>query len=229
MFCFKGNKFVFLTVFSIVLMFIIGITQAKALMSSDNFRIWADTVDSGGNRSSSGNFIIQDSVSETTSGEIIGSASFLSQTGLPAIFEEPVMIMNVSSGTLTLNPSTISSASTSAGSYTITTSTNAPFGYTVRVTEDGEFRNAQNPGLFISDVIDGAVTTGFAEYGIGITGADAAFANDRAVSNTPLIVATNNSFVTNSSVIVTHRASVSDSVSPGTFSHTVTYVAIGNY
>lgn len=212
-----------------VISLLVFVEPANAFMSSDSFRVWTDTITSGGNRSTSASFITQDTISESATGENLTSATFLAQAGLPAIFEEPVLTMAISSATLSLTPSTFDVGSVSTGSYTVTVSTNAPFGYTLTVTEDAGLQNTQQAGTFIGDVADGVVTAGSSEYGVAVTGTDAAFADDRALSTTPLTIASRTSLTSGIVSTITHKVAISSGVSAGTYTHTVTYVAIANY
>lgn len=201
-------------------------SQAQALMTSPNFRIWADAVSSGGNRSTSAGFIATDTLGETPTGEDSASANFFLEAGLPAIFEEPVLLSTIGTDTATLSPNPLTTSTVSTATYTLTVSTNAQSGYTAQVLEDGDFRVGAET---INDVTDGSVTPGVEEYGIRVTGTDAAFADDRAISGTPLTIASRTDWVTNTVATITHRAAISGATGGASYSHTVFYIIVGNF
>ncbi|MBI4280885.1 hypothetical protein HY628_01670 [Candidatus Uhrbacteria bacterium] len=169
--------------------------------------------------------MITDTISESATGEDQSSANFLVDAGLPAIFQEPVLLFSLSTGTASFS-SSISPNAISTVSYTFTTSTNAPSGYTVQVSEDGNFRAGSAD---ISDVTDGAVSAGSEEYGLSVAGLDAAFSDDRAIPSTSLVVASRSNWISSSITTVTHKAAVTQGFAAGGYAHTVTYVAIGNF
>lgn len=125
----------------------------------------------------------------------------------------------------------------SSGSYNLSVTTNAEFGYVVTVLEDGNLRNGVN---VISDVADGLVDRGN-EYGIGLenvpvpeTG-DAAFLDeDRAITSSPMTVMSNAGPVRPPAVItrevqVTHKAVVNQTLEAGEYSHIVSYVCTSTF
>lgn len=197
---------------------------AHGLMTSDNFSIWADTIATGGNRSTSAGFIVTDTIGETATGEDPASANFLMEAGLPAIFEDPILLFELSTDAIGFGE--LQDDAVNESGYTLTVSTNADFGYTAQVSEDGNLRSGAND---INDVADGEVTAGSEEYGIAVAGGDAAFGDDEAISGTPLVVATRDDWVTESVTTITHRASRSAATPSGSYEHEVTYVVIGNF
>lgn len=205
---------------------ILGLPQTVlAFRSSTNFRIWDDSVGSGGARSTSTNYIVEDTIGESATGEDSSSTNFLADAGFPAIFEEPVLRITLSASAAGLSPNP-SPTTTGSTSYTATVATNADFGYTLQVTEDGEFRSGADS---ITDVSDGTITAGSLEYGIQVSGTDAAFSDDQAISSTPLTVASRTSPTTGTVTTITHQASVEFGTATGPYSHTVTYVAVANF
>lgn len=205
---------------------LLGISNnALALSTSTNFRIWADSITSGGNRSTSTSFIAEDSISETATVEESVSTNFLLAAGLPALFEEPVLRMTISSATASFSPD-ISNTAVSLASYTVTTATNADSGYTLSITEDGALRSGGNT---IADVSDGSVTAGSPETGVAVSGTGAAFADDRALTGSPLLLASSSSRTTGTTNTITHKASVVQGTPGGTYGHVVTLVVVPNY
>lgn len=211
------------TVLSILLLF--PSNNSLALSTSTNFRIWSDSVTSGGGRSTSTNFITEDSISESATGEDPSSTNFLLAAGLPALFEEPVLRMTLSSSTASFSPD-ISNAAVSSASYTVTVSTNADAGYSLSIIEDGQLRSGPNS---IGDVSDGAVTAGNGESGVAISGTGAAFTDDRALTGSPLVLASSTSRTTGITNTITHKASVVSGTPAGSYSHVVTLVVVSNY
>lgn len=199
--------------------------NSLALSSSTNFRIWSDSISSGGNRSTSANFITEDSISESATGEDQASTNFLIAAGLPALFEEPVLRMTLSSSAASFSPD-ISNTAVSTASYTVTVSTSADSGYSLLITEDGALRSGPNS---IGDVADGSVTVGNSETGVAISGTGAAFSDDRAVSGTALVLASSASRTTGTTNTITHKASVVSGTPAGSYSHVVTLVVLPSY
>lgn len=119
----------------------------------------------------------------------------------------------------------------SSGSYNLSVTTNAEFGYVVTVLEDGNLRNGVN---VISDVADGLVDRG-SEYGIGLTdiiGTDKAFSDDQAITSSPMIVmskAGRPPIVIAGEVEVTHKAVISQTLEAGEYSHIVSYVCTSTF
>lgn len=206
-------------------LFFFGVYSANALMTSDNFSIWADSVASGGNRSTSAGFIVTDTIGEAATGEDSASANFLIDAGLPAIFAEPILLAELSDDSVELIPD-LSVGAVSAASYTLTVSTNNRGGYFAALTEDGNLRVGAND---INDVADGEVTAGSEEYGVSVLGDDAAFVDDEAIAGAFLEIASRDDWVSESVTAVTHRAAVSVATNPGEYSHVVTYIVAADF
>lgn len=216
---------IFQTVVISLILLLTSINNTFALSSSTNFRIWADAITSGGNRSTSTNFVTEDSISESATGEDSTSSSFLLAAGLPALFEEPVLRMTLSSATASFSPD-ISNTAVSTASYTATISTNADSGYSFYASEDGALRSGSNS---VGDVLDGSVTAGSSENGVAISGTGAAFTDDRALTGSLLLLATNTSRTTGTTHSITEKASVTTGTPAGSYSHIVTLVVVPNY
>ena len=92
---------------------------------------------------------------------------------------------------------------------------------------DGHLRTAT--GQFIPDVTDGTVTAGAGEYGISLSGTDRAFADDEAVTASARIVAASGGTVTNSNVIVTFKAAVSNTDASGAYTQIATFICTGTF
>ena len=130
-------------------------------------------------------------------------------------------------GATTCSLGTLSTAAVSSCSYTVTTTTNARGGYVTTIVEDGDLRDGLHT---IDDVLDGAVTAGFEEYGIGLTGADREFPDHRRIIDTPTVIARDTTGPIAAQVVtVTHMASISAHTVAGHYSHTVTLISTGTF
>lgn len=210
-------------IFALIGAFFIPSELKAGDVTSTNFIIFDNGVNSGGARSTSTNFIL-----ESTLGELAGvttSTNFSSRSGFQDINPESKMTMTLSTNSIALG--TLSSGSISSASLTVTVTTNATSGYTVRLTEDGNLRSlgANN----IDDVSDGAVTTGYEEYGIGTSGtAGQMNSSDAGISGT-LILASSSTIATAEATTVTFKASINSATFNGSYSHTVTFITVANF
>lgn len=214
------------TLYSIVLalvLTVVSIDGAFAVMSSDSYRIFGDSFSAGGGAGSSASYLLHQTIGEDLSSSS-SSASYVLLDGLQSLAEHPTFTFSVSVPTVNLGA--LSASSTQTGVVTLTTSTNAPFGYTTTVYEDGNLRVGAND---IDDVADGSVTTGVEEYGIGLTGTDRAFSTDQPITGTPLTIASRSTWKNGASTTVTFKASIDGSTASGTYSHTLYYVSTGNF
>ena len=219
----------FLT-FSVLAVILVLTPQIAGSMSSENYSIFADTINYGGNRSTDANFIIFDSIGESglfdtptsTSSNYALSAGFQSM-GLANFISSSTTPDNVDLGTFT--PSAVVSKNLTLG-----VSTNATFGYTTTIVTDGEFKEASNPSVFIPAVTDGAVTAGSAEYGITTSGIDGAFNSaDQGLSMSEQTVASRSNWTSYSETTITFKGSVSAGTPYGSYSHNVTITTTPNY
>ena len=197
--------------------------SASALMTSTNYRLYGDEIGTAGNRSTSASYILEDTAGSVASGDA-SSTNYNLLAGFQALSEFPVFTFSVSSASVGLG--TLSTSAVSTATQTATTSTNAPYGYTTTLVEDGNLRTASNS---ITDVSDGAVTTGSEEYGVSVSGTDAAFGDDRALSTSPLTLASRSTWKNASAIVVTYKAAISSLSQGGGYSQTLTYVSTGNF
>lgn len=143
-----------------------------------------------------------------------------------------------------LSPTAVS---TSSPNITLTISTNAPFGFSVTVRDEGD---GTNPGLYKSapptKLIASTTTTlvaGTEGYGIQAattpagSGATVSISptylktgNDvGGLSRTPTLLASATGPVAGREVVVTHKAAISPLTIPGNYADTITYVCTGNF
>lgn len=194
---------------------------AHGLMTSSSYRLYGDELGAAGGRSTSSSYIEQD----TTGGMAIGDSSSTNYTllsGFQALSEHPTFSFSVSSPTVALG--TLSTSSVATGVHTFTTSTNAPLGFTVVATADGDLRAGPEA---LNGVSDGSVTAGAEEYGVGLIGTDRAFTDDRAPTSGGLTVATRSNWKNGSVVTVLYKAAISSSTMSGSYAQALTYVGTG--
>jgi len=197
-----------------------------AEMNSGNFKIKFDSLNVGGrDYSSSSNFFVEDTAGEQGSGQN-RSNNFSSDSGYRGtLVVDPLFSFSLSTPSCALG--TLTTTTIQTCSYVITTSTNAFNGYVTTLTEDGNLRT--NNGAFVNDIVDGVVTVGVEEYGIGLTGTHRAFTDDRALTSTALIIASSAVAVSNSVVTITNKASISALTEAGLYSQIISVTSTSVY
>ena len=187
-----------------------------AAMSSTNYMIYADSLETGGGLSSGGGYNLEDTI-----GEGIISGSVGSTYDIKAGYQAMVLgslSMNISNGTIdlgTLSTTTINSAST-----TVTITTDATTGYSMSI---------QNvSGTSLTAVADGEVTVGQEEYGIAVVGADAVTTTDRGITQW-LTLANNAGPVIGRQTELVFKAAISSVTSPGDRNQTVSIGVSANF
>ncbi len=200
---------------------------AADTMSSTSFVITSDDLSAGGGNSTSTSFVSESDIGGTATGENSVSTSFAACAGYPCTLNltQPSITFSVSPNTVSLGTLTTSAIAT--GTTTLTTTENATNGYSITVVGDGQLRRAA--GGAVPDVADGAVTIGAGEYGIGLTGTDRAFTDDRSVTTSLRTIASNGGAVTNSTITVTFKAAISSTVPAGSYSQIATFVCTGSF
>ncbi len=137
----------------------------------------------------------------------------------------PTFTFVLSSNTCALG--VLTSSSVASCNYNVTTTTNSEDGYATTIIEDGDLRDGSSS---ITDVADGTVTAGATEYGIGLTGTDRSFTDERAITGTAQTIAADTSGpISAQAVTVTHKASITSAVLAGAYSHTVTLISTGTF
>lgn len=218
------KKYFVIIVAIFLVIFPLAITSA---MESANYKIDKDALNIGGTEDGqSANYILDDTLGETGTGSG-SSASYVISAGYRAMLEQTVPTFSFSLDSSSCALSILSFLSVSSCNYTVTTSTNSLDGYATTIVEDGNLRDGAK---IISAVADGAVTIGSEEYGIGLIGADKAFATDQAITGVPLTIASAlTGPISAHAVTVTHKASISSSTLAGSYSHTVTLISTGTF
>jgi len=192
-----------------------------AAMSSTNYYIYADSVETGGGLSSGGAYSIEDTIGQ---GFVSESESLGSTYKIKAGYQAMVI------GSLSLN---ISDNSIDLGSLSTTTVTSAST--IVTVTTDSEsgysasIQSAIWTGTPLTDVVDGTVDVGQEEYGIAVSGPDIplAFTDDRSVI-AGRVLANKTYAATGSQTTITFKAAISPSTSSGDRSQAVEIAVSAN-
>ncbi len=206
--------------FNCVLIILLGISLSspvptQAVMTSTNYYIYADTIDTGGVLSTSTSYTIQDTVGEAA-GTAATSSTYIIHGGYQGA-ELGSLTMTLSASSVNLG--TLTTGAVASGSSVVTISTDSNTGYTLSV--------GSASGSSLTGVSDGAVTAGVEEYGVAVAGTDRAFSTDQAV--TPgLVLASFNAPVNNSQSTLTFKAAISGSSSAGAYNQTVTLAASAN-
>jgi hypothetical protein len=221
----------FIKVITITLVFISLFTfwrpaVSEALMNSANFINWMDSLNFGGEEtSSSASYQLQDTLGEMGTGRIT-SASYAGLIGFRQTEADPKMTFTISGNSVDFGTLTTSAVST--GDITITTTTNAIDGYVTTIYETENLKTAG--GADINDVADGSVTAGSEEYGIRTSGAAGQMNGaDTAITTTPQSVAAYASWINGSAVTITFKAAISSITLAGYYTHTVTLISTGRF
>lgn len=155
-----------------LLLFVLGGLWPQAiwgLMTSTNYAIYADSFDTGGVYSTSASYALYDSAGEWP-GATPTSTSYEIRAGFQAA-ERGHLALALSDSALDLGALSISAVSTDSSVITVTSE--ADRGYTLSI--------GSADASPITAVSDSAVTAGSEEYGMAVSGTDAAFVDDRSI------------------------------------------------
>jgi hypothetical protein len=190
-------------------------SASLGVMSSTNYTIFADSIDSGGALSASGTYSLEDTLGESapsstaSSGfEILGGYQYMDWSVLAI----EVDTANVDLGNLTV-------AQVANSSVVVSVTADADSGYVLSVGSTG--------GTSLAPVSDGAVTAGDEEYGVAVAGTDAVFADDRAVV-AGLNLSASSTAVTFAQTSLIFKAAMSASTATGARSQSITLSASTN-
>lgn len=190
--------------------------RALGLMSSANYTIYADSIDTGGVLSTGGIYSLEDTLGESFAVSTSSINTYEVRAGYQYM-EQNYISLDISPATVSLGTLVVSAVN--ASDATATVSTDAYAGYTLSIDSV--------TGSSVSAVADGAVTAGAEEYGFAATGGDSLFADDRAL--TPgLNVASTSTTAVDSQTILTFKASISASTAAGAYSQTISFLAAVN-
>ncbi|MDO9509890.1 MAG: hypothetical protein Q7J14_01215 [Candidatus Magasanikbacteria bacterium] len=188
-----------------------------AAMSSTNYMIYADSLETGGGLSGGGNYSLEDTIGE---GIISGSAGSI--YNIKAGYQAMVLgslAMNINNNSLSLGD--LSTTEIKSASTTITITTDSTSGYSLSI------QSVSGVGLTAVGV-DGTVDIGVEEYGLAVSGFDAVFANDRSVT-AGQILANKTSPAVGSQTIITFKAAISSATTQGDKSQVVSVGVSANF
>jgi len=206
-------KFAKLNLFIAMLMLPISVLAA---MSSTNYMIYADSLETGGGLSSGGGYNLEDTI-----GEGIISGSVGSNYTIKAGYQAMVLgslALNIDNYTLNLGD--LSTTEIKSASTTITITTDSASGYSASVQSV--------IGVGLTAVSDGSVTIGEEEYGMAVSGSDAVFADDRSVI-AGRVLANKTSPAIGSQTEVTFKAAISSTTPSGDKSQIVNIGVSANF
>jgi len=192
-------------------------TPSFGMMSSSNYTIFADSVDSGGIFSSGGAYSLEDTMGESPAG--FTTSSIYEVRGGYQAMDWATLSLDVSTTTVNIN---INAGDTSvkSGITTSTISTDADTGYNFAITNV--------TGTHLADVTDGSVSgSGVEEYGLALSGVDRLYTDDEAVA-TGLNLSSSSSVVTNIQTILIFKACISTTSTVGARSQTIQLTASAN-
>lgn len=202
----------------IIIMAIFLAQRSWAAMSSTNYYIYADVISVGGVLSTSSAYSLQDTAGESPVGFVTGG-SYEIRGGYQAMEQDELSLL-IGSGSLSLG-SLVDYTASSTASTVVSVNTGSSGGFSLSV--------GSVVGSILSDVSDGAVDGdgGSEEYGIGVTGVNAAFSNDRAVS--PGLLLASSTVPVVSDTVITFKAIRNASSTLGTYSQSVTLTVSANF
>lgn len=188
---------------------------ARSEMSSADYLIYADSINSGSGYGDGGEYVLESTLGETPSDytttgiyEIRAGYQYMTRGSLS---------LSISASSLNLGE--LSTASVSSASTVLTVSTDSATGYSLSVSAVS--------GSSINAVGDGAVTAGSEEYGFSASGSESQVSGDVAVAASTLLAATS-SPISDSIITMTFKASINDSSTAGSYNQAVTVVASAN-
>lgn len=184
-------------------------------MSSTNYFIFADSVETGGGLSTGGVYSLQDTTGESPAGFSTSSAYEI-RAGYQ-FMERGYLSLLISSDSLNLGA--LDQGSVSSAATTATVNTDSITGYSLSISAVS--------GTSIAAVADGTVTAGSEEYGFSAAGTESGVTGDVAVAASTLISSFSGP-ITMSATVMTFKASKSPASAPGSYSQTVTIAASAN-
>lgn len=184
-------------------------------MSSTNYIIYADTVETGGGLSTGGIYSLEQTSGESPAGFSTSSAYEI-RAGYQYM-ERGYLSLLISSNSLNLG--TLSESAVSSAGTTLTVGTDSATGYSLSISGVA--------GSAVAPVSDGTVTAGSEEYGFAASGLESQVTGDVAVAASTLVAATSTP-VGSSATVMTFKASMGGSTASGAYSQTVTMTASAN-
>lgn len=190
--------------------------MAEGEMTSTNYAIYADSFNVGGIYSTSTSYDLYSSVGEWPS-SLPTSTSYEIRAGFQAM-ERGELTLSISDNALSLGDLSLSAVNTDSAILTITSGSDT--GYTLSVGSADS-----SP---ITAVSDGSVTAGSEEYGLAVSGTDAAFADDRSIIAGRILASATGS-VTSRPLTMTVKASRISTTSYGSKSQSIVLNLSANF
>jgi len=207
----KRISFLFIISFG----FLLYPSVSWGVMSSSNYTIFSDSIDSGGILSTSGTYSLQDTAGESPVGSST-SSTYEVIGGYQAV-DWSVLTINIDTTTLDMGVLTIDQVATSSAVVSVTA--DASTGYVLSV--------ASISGTALSGVADGSVSPGYEEYGVAVSGPDQAFSDDRSVI-VGRVLASSSTPVVSAQTTITFKATMGIASVSGSRSQSVTLTASTN-
>lgn len=190
-------------------------SASLGVMSSTNYTIFADSVDSGGILSTGGAYSLQDTAGESPVGS--ATSSTYEVIGGYQTMDWSVLTMDIDTTTINLGTLVIDRVATSSAVVSVTA--DASTGYVLSI--------ASISGTSLGGVSDGSVTPGQEEYGVAVSGSDAAFSDDRAIA-AGLNLSSSSTPVVSAQTTITFKAAMGTASVAGGRSQVVTLTASTN-
>ncbi len=186
-----------------------------AAMSSTNYFIYADTVETGGGFSASGPYSLEGTIGESPA-SFSSSSAYEIRAGYQHM-ERGYLSIDISDNSLNLG--TLSTTTVNTASTTVTVSTDSITGYSMSISVV--------VGAGLSAVVDGTVSAGSEEYGFAASGSENQVVGDVGVIAGTMIAATSSAIYTSATDLI-FKASMNTVSAPGNYSQTVTVSASAN-
>lgn len=199
----------------LLLGFLMFPSRSWGVMSSTNYTIFADSVDSGGSLSTGGTYSLEDTAGESPVGS--STSSIYEVIGGYQAMDWSVLTMDINTTTINLGTLVIDQVASAAA--VVTVDADASTGYVLSVASIG--------GTSLGGVSDGSVSPGFEEYGVAVSGLDATFSDDRAITAS-LTLSSSSTPVVSAQTTITFKAAMSPTSVAGGRSQSVTLTASTN-
>lgn len=204
------------SLFILVVWLFLTVAPVQADMTSTNYHIFADSVNTGGELSTSTNYSLQDTTGESPAG-VQTSGSYEVRGGYQAM-ERGTLSVSLDSNSLNLGELSVSSVASASTVATITTDSDT--GYNLSI--------GSVSGASLHSVIDGEVTAGQEEYGVAVSGVGASFADDQAVTG-GLLLASEPGVTTDRAITLTFKASRAAGSASATYSQSIVLATMANF
>ncbi len=175
-------------------------SNSFGFMSSTQYTIFADSVNSGGIMSVGGDYVLEDTLGESPTASSTGNA-YTIIAGYQAMSS---YYLAMSLSTTTINLGTLDVASVASSSLIATIGTDVDSGYQLSMNI---------VSMPIAPVSDGVVTAGQEEFGMAVEGVDTLFVDDRM--NFSLSLSASSTPVTAVETEITFKAAINNSTTAG--------------